>query len=128
MGNTDLHPLFQFVFVPGFSALRWNLRGQHFRADPFAFEEIPQSLRDIALLGIDRENLSYVEYGLFDTPTPVNRAGPVKWSCDLIPFETSSYMFCYLSFFRAAMTELNYECLINVPRHDPSGYNRVARS
>src|SRR6266581_3708512 len=67
MGDAYLHPCFHLTFVPGFPSFRRHSSGQNFDANTLAAQDALQSLSDIALLGVDSENLhpsSLVDLGL----------------------------------------------------------------
>ena len=52
-----LHPRLHLTFVPGFPGFRRHSSGQNFDANALAAQDVLQSLGDVALLRVDRENL-----------------------------------------------------------------------
>src|ERR1039458_6060532 len=57
MGNAYLHPGLHLTLVPGFPGFRRHSSGQNFDANALAAQDALQSLSDVALLRVDRENL-----------------------------------------------------------------------
>src|ERR1700738_1332342 len=67
MGDAYLHPCLHLTFVPGFPSFRRHSSCQNFDANALAAQDALQSLSDVALLSVDRENLhpsSMVNLGL----------------------------------------------------------------
>jgi hypothetical protein len=67
MRNANLHPRLQLTFVPRFPCLRRGSSGQHLDANTFAAQDAFQPLSDVALLSINRINLTpapLAEFGL----------------------------------------------------------------
>jgi hypothetical protein len=87
--NDDLDAGLQLPFVPGFPQLRGNFRGQYSDADAFFCEDALQPARHVPFLGIDREDLSYVEYAcvgglifILETSFVVTLVG--RWRCSAL--------------------------------------------
>jgi hypothetical protein len=57
MGDAYLHPCLHLTFVPGFPGFRRHSSGQNFDANALAAQDALQSLSDVALLRVNRENL-----------------------------------------------------------------------